>query len=177
MRSRYKSIYTGNPYFITSSIVNWVEIFTSDKYFRILIDAIKYNRDKRNLEISAYVLMKNHFHLICRSDKLANAVSSIKSYSAKKIIQQLKEDNRFNILKLFEQNKLPSKKDRQYQIWQEGFHPQELTNEKIYRQKLNYIHNNPITAGYVDDILKWEYCSAVDYYEEKEGVIKLDCFT
>ncbi|MCX6163970.1 MAG: transposase [Ignavibacteriae bacterium] len=82
--------------------MNWTEIFTSEKYFRILIDAIKYNQDKRNLEISAYVLMKNHFHLICRSDKLINAVSSIKSYSAKRIIQQLKDDNRFNILKVFE---------------------------------------------------------------------------
>jgi len=121
--------------------------------------------------------MKNHFHLICRSDKLVNAVSSIKSYSAKRIIQQLKEDNRFDILKVFEQNKLPSKNDRKYQIWQEGFHPQELANEKIYRQKLNYIHNNPITAGYVGDILKWKYCSALDYYEGREGIIKLDCFT
>lgn len=176
MRSRYKLIYTGNPYFITSSIVNWVDIFTSEKYFRILINAIKYNQEKRNLEISAYVLMKNHFHLICRSDKLVNAISSIKSYSAKCIIQQLKNDNKFKVLKVFEQNKLPSKKDRKYQIWQEGFHPQELTNEKIYQQKITYIHNNPVEAGYVDDILKWKYCSAVDYYEEKEGVIKLDCF-
>ena len=116
---------------------------------------------------------------MCRSvtDWYINAVSSIKSYSAKRIIQQLKEDNRFDILKVFEQNKLPSKNDRKYQIWQEGFHPQELANEKIYRQKLNYIHNNPITAGYVGDILKWKYCSALDYYEGREGIIKLDCFT
>jgi putative transposase len=156
--------------------MSWVNIFISERYINILTNAIKYNQINRKLEIFAYVIMKNRFHLICRSEKLVNAISSIKSYSAKFIIQQFKDDNRVDILQLFEENKLPSKTDRQYQIWQEGFHPQKIAGEKMYKQKLDYIHYNPVKAGYVDDPLKWKYSSAIDYYEGKEGVIKLDCF-
>jgi len=174
MRSRYKIVVSGNTCFVTSSAVKWINIFTSEKYFKILTEAIKYNQQNKDLEVFAYVIMKNHFHLLCRSEKLKNIISSIKSYSAKGIIQQLKDDKNVKTLKVFEENKLPFKEDRQYQIWQEGFHPEEIVSEKMYYQKLEYIHSNPVKAEYVDDILKWEYSSAKDYIEGKEGLIKLD---
>jgi putative transposase len=174
MRNRYKIIVPGNTSFVTSSIVNWINIFTSEKYIKILTDAIKYNQKNKDLEVFAYVIMKNHFHLLCRSEKLKNIISSIKSYSAKGIIQQLKDDNKFEILKTFEENKLPFKTDRQYQVWQEGFHPEEIIGEKMYYQKLKYIHNNPIKAEYVEGILEWKYSSVRDYMEGLQGLIKLD---
>jgi putative transposase len=174
MRSRYKIVVPGNTCFITSSIVNWINIFTSEKYIKILTEAIKYNQQNKDLEVFAYVIMKNHFHLLCRSKKLKNIISSIKSYSAKGLIQQLKDDKRVRILKIFEDNKLPFKTDRQYQIWQEGFHPEEIVGDKMYYQKLEYIHSNPVRTEYVDDVSKWRYSSARDYITGVEGLIKLD---
>lgn len=120
--------------------------------------------------------MKNHFHLLCRAEKLSNVMSSIKSYSAKKIIEYLKFNNRNDILKVFRDNKLSFKHDRSYQIWQEGFHPQEIAGDEIYNQKLNYIHNNPVNAGYVDNAVDWKYSSARFYHLEEEGVIKIKVF-
>jgi putative transposase len=174
LRSRYKIILPGRTCFVTSSIVNFVNIFTSEKYIKILIDAIKYNQENKNFEVYAYVIMKNHFHMLCSSEKLSNIISSIKSYSAKNIIRQLKDDSKFDILKLFEENKLPFKSDRQYQVWQEGFHPEEILGDNMFYQKLKYIHDNPVKAEYVDDKLKWKYSSAQDYLEGKQGLIKLD---
>jgi putative transposase len=174
MRSRYKIIAPDDTYFVTSSIVNWVDIFTSDKYVKILTEAIKYNQGNRDLEIFAYVIMRNHFHLLCRSGKLRNIISSIKSYSAKGIIELLKEDKKYDILKIFEENKLPFKMDRKYQVWQEGFHPEEIIGEKMYNQKLEYIHGNPVIAEYVEDISEWKYSSVQDHLEGKQGLIKVD---
>ena len=118
--------------------------------------------------------MPNHFHMICESEKLSNVMSSIKSYSAKKIIHQLGLDKKVSLLKQFEENKLEHKTDRRYQIWQEGFHPKEILSEDIFSQKSNYIHFNPVKAGYIDDMLKWKYSSALDYYESKRGLISID---
>jgi putative transposase len=176
MRSRYKINNPGNIYFVTSSIVNFINIFISEKYIKILLDTLAFNQKDKNLQIFAYVIMENHFHLLCSADKLSNVMLSIKSYSAKKIIQQLKEDNKFDILKVFEENKLLFKTDRKYQIWQEGFHPEEIMSDEMYRQKIDYIHYNPVKANYVDDILKWKYSSAIDYYTDEKGMIELDIF-
>ncbi len=174
MRSRYKICNPGNTHFITSSIIKWTKIFTTEKYINILVEAIKYNQENKEFEIFAYVIMKDHFHLICRAEKLKNIVSSIKSYSAKMIIKQLKEDGKTRTLKIFEENKIPGKTDRQYQVWQEGYHPQVIVGDSMFLQKMNYIHFNPVRAGYADDIFEWKYSSARECFGEGEGVIRID---
>jgi putative transposase len=174
MRSKYKIINPDDTYFVTSSILKWVKIFSRDKYADILVDAIKYNQENKNLKIFAYVIMKDHFHLICQSNKMSNVMSSIKSYSAKLIIKQLQKDNEYRILKAFKENKQIFKSDRKYQVWQEGYHPQEVSNQKMFDQIVDYIHYNPVKANCVDDALLWKYSSITDYYLDKPGVIKLD---
>lgn len=84
MRSTYKVHNPNSVYFITSTIIDWIEIFTSEKYFNILIEAINFYISKNSLTVYAYVIMKNHFHLICKSENLTETVRLIKSYTAKK---------------------------------------------------------------------------------------------
>jgi len=55
------------------------------------------------------------------------------------------------------------KNDREYQCWEEGSHPQLIQNEAMLRQKLDYIHFNPVKRGYVDKPEHWRYSSARDY--------------
>ncbi len=59
--------------------------------------------------------------------------------------------------------KLRHKTDQKYQLWQEGSHPQIMEDEGVLRQKIEYIHNNPLRRGYVDDALDWRYSSARCY--------------
>jgi len=55
------------------------------------------------------------------------------------------------------------KTDRNYQLWEEGSHPQLIDNSEVLRQKLDYIHLNPVKRGYVDLAEHWRYSSARDY--------------
>jgi hypothetical protein len=59
--------------------------------------------------------------------------------------------------------KAQHKIDQVYQLWQEGSHPQQILNDDMMRQKLEYIHNNPVERGYVDDPTHWRYSSARNY--------------
>ncbi len=65
------------------------------------------------------------------------------------------------------------KKDSEYQVWQEGFHPQIITSEEVLKQKVEYIHNNPVRNGVVEEAEHWIYSSAKNYLC-KEGCIEID---
>jgi hypothetical protein len=55
------------------------------------------------------------------------------------------------------------KSDRAFQLWQEGSHPQVIENEEVLRQKLEYIHENPVRRVYFGDPTDWRYSSARNY--------------
>ena len=62
------------------------------------------------------------------------------------------------------------RRDRQFQVWQEGSHPKAILNMEIMVQKLKYIHYNPVKRGYVNDPLDWWYSSARNYVD-KQGAL------
>ena len=55
------------------------------------------------------------------------------------------------------------KRVNQYKVWQDGNHPVELTSNKMMDDRLNYIHNNPVKAGYVLEQHHYALSSAIDY--------------
>jgi len=65
------------------------------------------------------------------------------------------------------------KADRTYQLWQEGIAPKLIQNEQMMIEKINYIHNNPVKRGYVDEPIHWRYSSARNYTDQ-EGLIEIE---
>ena len=49
---------------------------------------------------------------------------------------------------------------------------EEITIDEIMYQKVEYIHNNPVRRGYVDDPCHWRYSSARNY-EGKQGLVNV----
>jgi len=66
-------------------------------------------------------------------------------------------------------HKLNHKTDSKYQFWQEGTHPKQILSEEIMRQKLDYIHNNPVKRGYVDLPEHWRYSIVLETMQGKKG--------
>jgi putative transposase len=63
MRTRYKPHDKGPeyPYFVTSTTVAWIPIFTHKDHFDIFSDALMFCRKEMGLKLYAYVIMENHF--------------------------------------------------------------------------------------------------------------------
>ncbi len=57
--------------------------------------------------------------------------------------------------------------NKTYQFWQQDYHAIELSNEKMWRQRAEYIHNNPVRAGVVEHAEDYLYGSARFYYNRK----------
>lgn len=107
--------------------------------------------------------MENHLHLIASAASLSKEIGNFKSFTARCIIDLLKKNNSNYLLNQFELYKLKHKTKQEYQVWQEGFHPQAIFDEEMFRQKLDYIHNNPVKRGYIDDPAHWRYSSYRNY--------------
>jgi len=165
MRSSYKfSNEATELYFITFTIVEWIPMFTNKGYCNIMIDNLKFYRREQGLKIHYYVIMDNHLHLIVSSNNnVSRIIKNLKSYTAKEIIKKLKSDRRKWILSLLKYYKKKGKRDSEYQVWQEGSHPQIVNNYEMLNQKINYIHFNPVKRGLVSEPEHWIYSSARNY--------------
>lgn len=54
-------------YFLTFTVVGWVDVFVRSAYKQLVMDALRFYQDKDGLQVYAFVLMTNHMHLIVRS--------------------------------------------------------------------------------------------------------------
>ena len=123
--------------------------------------------------IYAYVIMKNHLHMVARSENMSKEIARFRSFTARRIIDTLNKEKENNLLVVLSNAKAVHKKDRAFQVWQEGSHPQMIQNETMIRQKIDYIHQNPVKSGLVDDPVKWEYSSAANY-AGNQGFLKVE---
>jgi putative transposase len=161
-RSRYKFTETNMPHFMTCTVLHWVPVFTRPETVEILLDSFRYLM-KDGLKLYAYIVLENHLHLIAQSERLDHDMARFKSYTAKRLIRFLSENKIKTILDQLAFYKKAHKTDRAYQFWQEGVHPEWIQNQTIMRQKVLYIHQNPVKRGYVDEPEHWRYSSARNY--------------
>jgi len=172
-RSRYKIYEPTHPHFITCIVLHWIIIFTNKESVQIIIDSLKFLQNNHGVKLYAYVILENHLHLIASSDDLAKDIARFKSYTAREIINLLKIKNVKTILDQLEFYKKAHKVDREFQLWQEGYQPKLIQSEQMMIERINYIHNNPIKRGYIDEAVHWRYSSARDY-EGIDGLIEIE---
>ena len=147
---------------MTCTVLHWVPVFTRTETVEILLDSLRH-LSTEGLKIYAYVILENHMHIIAQSADLRHDVGRFKSYTAKQILAYLKENQVKTVLDQLAFYKKAHKNDRGYQFWQEGVHPEWIQSDEMMRQKIAYIHNNPVTRGYVDEPEHWRYSSARNY--------------
>lgn len=157
-------------YFITTTVVDWVDIFTRPKYKHIILESLAYCQQQKGLKIYAWVLMSNHLHMIVSADTeqtVADIMRDFKKFTGKRILAELEEDpqesRREWMLDRFRFAGANDKKITNYRFWQEGYHPELVYLHDFYRQKLDYIHNNPVRQEVVARQEEYLYSSAVDY--------------
>ncbi|MEI9934491.1 MAG: hypothetical protein WDM71_06475 [Ferruginibacter sp.] len=65
MSSKYKFSDAQGIYFVTATTVGWADVFTRNVYRDILIESFRYCQQNQGLQLHAWVLMPNHFHIVC----------------------------------------------------------------------------------------------------------------
>lgn len=161
-------------YFITITVVDWVDIFTRPKYKHIILDSLTYCQKQKGLKIYAWVLMTNHLHAIVSVSgnyTVADVVRDFKKFTGKRILAEIEAEpqesrcewlrNHFYCVGTKDQIK------QNGHFWQEGYYPELIYSYDFYRQKLEYIHDNPVRQEIVSRQEDYLYSSAVDYAGRK----------
>ena len=165
MSEKYKTDSDG-LYFVTFSVVSWIDVFTRREYQDILTDSIAYCQQHKNLTIYCYCIMPSHVHFITYSEngEISNVLRDLKSYTAKQIIKAIEENPRESrkewMLNKFEYHGKISPQKQKMQFWKHYNHSFFLYSNKVIQQKVDYIHNNPVAAGFVNQPQEWRLSSA-----------------
>lgn len=178
MSVKYKFRDQDKLYFVTFAVVNWIDLFIRNEYKDIILESWKFCQHKKGLEIYAWCIMSSHVHIIIgtRGDNMENIMRDMKKHTSKALKEAIKnhphESRREWILWMMERAGKKNSQNSGFQLWQQDNHPVELFNVEILHQKLDYIHNNPVTAGIVEKAEDFLYSSARNYYGLK-GMIDI----
>jgi REP element-mobilizing transposase RayT len=166
------------PYYITATVVDWIDIFTRQTYRDSIIQSLDYCIKNKGMILYGYVIMSNHIHLIIQSEdgKLSDLIRDFKKFTAKNIldkIQVLPESRKEWMLERFKLAAEKHKRNKNYQFWQYGNHAEEIYSNKFMWSKLDYIHLNPVRAGVVEKTSQYIYSSASNYINDS-GLLKIE---
>lgn len=117
---------------------------------------IEFYRNREKANIFAYVIMPNHIHMIINipeGGSISNFMRDFKHMTAR-------EYNQMRSL-------------RSGRLWQARFDDVGLITKEVALIKLNYIHQNPVRAGLVENIEDWKYSSVRFYMLGEKGVITI----
>ena len=180
MSSRYKVSDHQMPHFVTSTVVGWIDALSREWYKQIICDSLVYCQKEKGMILHAWVIMNNHIHLIISAQegvRIGNLMRDFKKFTSKKIIKAIEENvqesRREWMLNMFRFAGRQNSNNEEMQFWQQDYHPVILDTEEKMRQRLNYLNENPVRTGIVWQAEHYKYSSAIDYYENKQGLIPI----
>lgn len=167
-------------YFVTFTVVDWLDVFIRESYRHQIVSDLNYCIWHKGLEVYSWCLMTSHLHLIIRAQegyRVSDIIRDIKKHSSKAIVEKIRtepESRREYLLSHFERAGRYDSRVSQYKFWTEDNHAIHLDpfdTDKI-KQKMDYIHDNPVQEGWVQYAHEYLYSSAMDF-AGKKGMVTL----
>ena len=170
MGFKYEANNPNGIYFTTSTIVQWIDLFTRRELQEVIIDSLKHCQREKGLIILAWCLMPSHLHMISAASNsqitLSDIMRDFKKHTSKALVKTIGEINESRqdwLTSAFEFAGRTNRKIKDYKVWQDGYHPEEIISQPFMDQKLNYIHYNAVEAGFVTEPHHYALSSAIDY--------------
>lgn len=179
MSRKYKFHNKEGLYFVSFATINWIDVFIRDYYSREITNSLDFCRINKGMEIYSWCIMPSHIHFIFRAkeNNPSDLMRDFKTFTSKKIrklIQNNPQESRKEwILWMMKRAGEKNSNVTDFQFWQQNNNPIELWSSYAINQKVDYIHNNPVEAGFVSEPHYWKYSSAIDYSGGK-GLLEID---
>jgi REP element-mobilizing transposase RayT len=169
MSDKYKIYDNERPYFITMTVVGWIDIFTRKELKLLIVDSLKYCQKYKGLDIYGWCLMPSHLHMICGADQgfnLSDILRDFKKFTSKalvKAINEIGESRNEWLIELFRRYCKHLKRDQQFKVWQDGNNAKVVVSNDFFFEKLKYIHDNPVVDMIVQTPEDYLFSSARNY--------------
>jgi REP element-mobilizing transposase RayT len=149
------------PDYFTATILEWKHLLKPEKYKDIIVSSLEFLVNEKRIVLYGFAIMSNHIHLIWQIQQghlPKDVQQSFMKYTSQMIIKDLRNNHPI-VLERF----LVKASDRKYQIWERNPLRVALWNQKVFKQKLDYIHDNPVAAGLCEFAEDYHYSSASFY--------------
>lgn len=185
----YKIRNQNEKHFISFAVTEWVDVFNRQVYRDIVLDSIRYCQENKGMLLNAWCIMTNHLHLILSSKtgSLSDIISDFKKYTSRQLIHSIcnnpSESRREWMLNIFTEAGSRNSRNKSFQFWRQSLsrtccgnnHPVVFYSPAFTLQKLNYLHHNPVDAGWVAQPEHYLYSSANVYVTgTKCGLLKIE---
>lgn len=139
-------------FFVTTNTYHGMPLFCDARNVEIFFEAVQDSQKKFSFELPGYVIMPDHVHLLVLitgpNVSISQIMHSIKGICAYKLIKQ---------------------RGHKGPAWQRRFYEHVIRDERDFLTKLNYIHNNPVQAGLVEEPGDYPYSSYREWYANPQG--------
>lgn len=180
MSRAYKIHNPDGIYFISFATVGWIDVFTRRVYKDILVDSLHFCQQEKGLILYAWCIMSSHVHLIVSAKEgndLAGIIRDMKKYTSNQLIKAIQEHSEESrkewMLAIFKKAGNDNSNNKIFQFWRQDNRPIEIYSNAVIDQKLDYLHNNPVKEGVVENAEDYLYSSARDYAGEK-GLLDIE---
>jgi REP element-mobilizing transposase RayT len=166
-------------YYLTMTVVDWVDAFTRPAHKSIIVDSLNYCTREKGLVVYAWVLMSNHLHLIARTHEphtMSSFLRDFKKFTSKKLVEAIgtePESRREWMMHRFTFEAKRSGRAEQAKFWRDDNHAELLFSPQFTQQKLRYLHENPVRQAIVAYPEHYLYSSATDYAGTK-GLVDVE---
>jgi hypothetical protein len=165
---RYRIRPEAAVYYLTYSIVEWLPVFVSAASCTIVAESLIFCHRKKHLCINAYVIMPTHLHLIAfdsdfDSQRLVKTLADFRKFTGRQLSDYCINHGPKCFLETLRGHAI---EDRDRRFWQPSRHPEAVQGEPFWKQKLDYLHDNPCRKGFVRSPDHWRYSSAAWYISE-----------
>lgn len=152
-----------HPDFTTVTCLEWKRILADDRYKDLVVDSLRFLVKDERINLYSFVIMDNHFHLIWQmkgDHERRDVQRDFLKYTAQQILRDITNPRRPLHNQLF-----VNTSDRKFQVWERNSLSIPLYSFNVFRQKLAYIHNNPVVAGMCRVPEDYKYSSASFYFK------------
>jgi REP element-mobilizing transposase RayT len=166
----------GHIYYVTIVVHNRLPLFTRPSFVIPLYDSLNFYRHKQDFKLLGYVIMPDHVHLILwpfGPATVSDIMRDYKKFTSTRLIRQAEAEQIEAWTSAFERAGRETGRS-QNKVWQDSYWDVNIYSERFVRQKLDYLHSNPVRAGLVEKPEDYVYSSYRNYVYGEEWLIEID---
>jgi putative transposase len=162
----------GDLHFVTFSCYRRLPLLHTVKVRNQFVEELEKVREEMKFRLIGYVVMPNHVHLLMSEPAQSTpskALHKLKLSFSRKMRKRRRSGH-------FGQLRLPfaGMEGAPRAFWQARFYDFNVYTIGKAKEKLNYIHANPVTRGLVEHPKDWIWSSWSAYEKNEPGLIRID---
>ncbi len=158
-------------HFITCSCYRRLPLLGSARARGVFVKILGQVRDRYRFALVGYVVMPEHIHLLIGEPQVGTP-STVMQVLKQRVSRQLRRRRRVPAAQL--RLRFGASDSALPQFWQRRFHDFNVWSEKKLREKLEYMHRNPVTRKLVAHPKSWPWSSYAFYRQAGASLVQID---